>query len=183
MQEMIRGGIELVVGFTRTERLGTVLMLGVGGTLVESLADVVFRAPPLDETEADRMIDQSGAARLLEGARSGGIGERRAIRKVLLGLSRLAEANLELNAIEINPLAVLADGKKALRARCARCAGFGVTLSQPESEFSTEAVAPSPDSNTVRANQTNTTSTSVSLCSDPVCVLVLYSHSCPDPAT
>lgn len=114
VQEMIRGGIELVVGFTRTERLGTVLMLGVGGTLVESLADVVFRAPPLDETEADRMIDQSGAARLLEGARSGGIGERRAIRKVLLGLSRLAEANLELNAIEINPLAVLADGKKAL---------------------------------------------------------------------
>ena len=114
VQEMIPRGSELIAGFTRAERLGTVLMLGLGGSLVDALAEVVFRAPPLDEAEADRMIDQSGASRLLEGRRSGSTRNRVALRKVLLQLSQLAEANLDLEAIEINPLVVVDEDKDAL---------------------------------------------------------------------
>ena len=120
---MILGGLETIVGFTRTDRLGVVLMLGLGGSLVETVAEVVFRAPPLDETEADRMIDESGVGRLLEVRRSGSARDRPAVRDVLLRLSQLAEANLpeenlpggnlRLDAIEINPLIVLDEGKGA----------------------------------------------------------------------
>ena len=123
IQEMILGGLETIVGFTRTDRLGVVLMLGLGGSLVETVAEVVFRAPPLDETEADRMIDESGVGRLLEVRRSGSARDRPAVRDVLLRLSQLAEANLpeenlpggnlRLDAIEINPLIVLDEGKGA----------------------------------------------------------------------
>ena len=114
IQEMIRGGVELVAGFTRTETLGTVLMLGVGGSLVETLAEVIFRAPPLDETEADRMIDQSSAGRFLESRVDAPASDRAALKRVLLQLSQLAEANLNLHTVEINPLVVLAEGKGAL---------------------------------------------------------------------
>ena len=118
IQEMILGGLETIVGFTRTERLGVVLMLGLGGSLVETVAEVVFCAPPLDEMEADRMIDESGVGRLLEVCRSGTVRDRSALRDVLLRLSRLAEANLAeanlcFDAIEINPLIVLDEGQGA----------------------------------------------------------------------
>ena len=118
IQEMILGGLETIVGFTRTERLGVVLMLGLGGSLVETVAEVVFCAPPLDEMEADRMIDESGVGRLLEVCRSGTVRDRPALRDVLLRLSQLAEANLAeanlcFDAIEINPLIVLDEGQGA----------------------------------------------------------------------
>lgn len=114
VQSMIGGAIELVAGFTRTDRLGTVLTLGAGGSLVEILGDIVFRAPPLDVTDADQMIDQCGAGRLLGAQGCGGTGGRMAVREVLLRLSQLAEANLELATVEINPLVVLPEDAGAL---------------------------------------------------------------------
>jgi len=114
VQAMIEGGIELVAGVTRTDRLGTVLTLGTGGAMVELLGDAVFRAPPLDVTDAEQMIDQCGAGRLLAVCERGGVGARAAVREVLLRLSQLAQANLDLATVEINPLVVLPDEAGAL---------------------------------------------------------------------
>jgi acetate---CoA ligase (ADP-forming) len=54
---MIRGGIETVVGAFRDVQFGPVVMVGLGGVLVEALDDVVFRLAPVDPGEARAMFD------------------------------------------------------------------------------------------------------------------------------
>ena len=68
----------------------------------------------MDVTDAEQMIDQCGAGRLLAVCERGGVGARAAVREVLLRLSQLAQANLDLATVEINPLVVLPDEAGAL---------------------------------------------------------------------
>ena len=52
--EMAEPGVECVVGVSRDELFGPVVMFGLGGVFVEVLGDVAFRVPPFDKAEALR---------------------------------------------------------------------------------------------------------------------------------
>lgn len=52
---MAKAGIDLLIGATMDPLLGPVVAFGYGGTLVEAMRDVSFRAAPLTQLEADEL--------------------------------------------------------------------------------------------------------------------------------
>jgi len=107
VQPMVRGELELVMGVKRDPIFGMVVMAGLGGVLVEVLKDVVFRIPPFDTEEAERMLCELRMSALLDGVRGQrGIG-RRGIAKMLARLSCwAAAAESSLAELDLNPVLV-----------------------------------------------------------------------------
>ena len=63
IQPMLTGRREFVAGLICDAQFGPVVMFGLGGIFTEALDDVVFRIAPLDENEAEQMIDELHAAK------------------------------------------------------------------------------------------------------------------------
>ncbi|MBI5088991.1 MAG: acetate--CoA ligase family protein [Actinobacteria bacterium] len=108
---MISGNRELIAGVVRDPQFGPNVMLGVGGVLAEAIADVVFRPVPLSEADADEMIGQLSAQRLLGAFRGEVAVDRAQLRAVLLGLSAAAAERADIASIDVNPLIVTTDGR------------------------------------------------------------------------
>ena len=115
VQSMLHGR-EVIAGFTRVPGIGPVVMVGCGGVLVEARGEVAFRLPPLDRTEAQRMMEESGVARVLGPHRGGPAGDRCAARDLLVRLAALADADIGIRELEINPLIVGPESEGATAA-------------------------------------------------------------------
>ena len=107
---MIKGRREFVAGMFCDPQFGPIIMFGLGGIFTEALGDVVFRVAPLEEREAESMLDELRAARLLGPFRGDAPVCREEIVKTLVGLSRLAMDWETITEVDINPLLVNADG-------------------------------------------------------------------------
>jgi len=62
VQAMEKPGLELLLGVSRDETFGPMLLLGRGGVEAERLADRVMTPLPVDSSEAERLIDRLDAA-------------------------------------------------------------------------------------------------------------------------
>jgi acetyltransferase len=118
VQPMIRGGVETIVGLSDDPHLGRLVMLGLGGTLVEALGAVTWRACPIGPADADAMIDEVPAlGTLLRGVRGAPPADREALARTLVALSDLSEILGErLETVDVNPLLIRPDGALALDA-------------------------------------------------------------------
>ena len=115
VQGMVRGDVELVVGVQRDPVFGMVVMVGLGGVLVEVLKDVVFRRAPFDVAEGEQMLRELRMSALLDGVRGQPAVDRDAIARMLAGLSRWAEAMQPVLAeLDLNPVLVGRDGPVAV---------------------------------------------------------------------
>jgi acetyl-CoA synthetase (ADP-forming) len=103
---MVRGARELIAGLVRDPKFGPCVMLGLGGVLAEAVADVVFRLVPVSDADADEMIDDLDTQALLHAFRGEPAVDRTELRRVLVGLSRLAESDRSIVAVDLNPLIV-----------------------------------------------------------------------------
>jgi acyl-CoA synthetase (NDP forming) len=110
VQRMISGGQEMIIGIKRDPTLGPLVMFGLGGIYAEALADVSFRLAPLSQADAEEMIDEVRAARLLAGLRGTPPADRRALVDALLRIGWLAHVSPHLSELDINPLVVLTEG-------------------------------------------------------------------------
>ncbi len=110
LQPMLAGKREFLAGLFHDEEFGPVIVFGLGGIFTEALEDVVFRLAPIDEEDANQMIDELHAQKLLGAFRNEKISDRQALIKTLLGLSRIGMEVIEIREIDINPLLVAADG-------------------------------------------------------------------------
>jgi 4-hydroxybutyryl-CoA synthetase (ADP-forming) len=86
-------------------------MVGLGGIYVEVLKDVVFRLAPIDEQEAEKMVDSIKAIKLLKGIRGEAPSDLAAVVDSLQRLSQLITDFPEIEEFDINPLLVLESGK------------------------------------------------------------------------
>jgi acetyltransferase len=112
VQELIRGGVETLVGVTNHADLGPAIVFGLGGVLVEALEDWAMRAAPITLEDAAEMIGEIRAARVLQGWRGGPALDIAALEHTLVTISQLAWQLRELVAeIDINPLVVLPRGR------------------------------------------------------------------------
>ena len=111
-QEMVAGGVEVIVGVSYDEQLGPVLLFGSGGVMVEVYNDVALRRCPITRSEALEMIDQVKGSQLLKGFRGSAPADVAALADVLVNVSQMA-AQLEgtLAELDINPLMVLPAGQ------------------------------------------------------------------------
>jgi acetate---CoA ligase (ADP-forming) len=117
VSEMVRGGVETVVGVSHDELFGPVVMFGLGGVFVEVFGDVTFRVPPFDRAEAERMVREVKGFALLRGARGGPKADVRALVDVIMRVQRLAVDHADtLRELDINPLVVRPEGAVALDA-------------------------------------------------------------------
>jgi acyl-CoA synthetase (NDP forming) len=119
VQEMVEPVAEMIVGITQDSQLGPVVLFGIGGTLVEVMKDVALRICPITPLDADQMIQEVRGRVLLHGYRGRPPADVAALKDVLLKVSALAiDLGDRLKEMDINPLAVLEEGKgvKALDA-------------------------------------------------------------------
>jgi acyl-CoA synthetase (NDP forming) len=123
VEEMAGKGPEFILGLHRDPQFGAVVMLGVGGTFVELVADTAFRLPPLGRVEAADMLDELKFGRkLLAGFRDlPKVGDA-ALLDTVVRLSDFAMAAAErIESIDINPVrlvggeAVVLDATVVLR--------------------------------------------------------------------
>jgi len=110
VQPMISGRREFIAGLFCDPLFGPVVMFGLGGVFTEALRDIVFRVAPLQERQAQAMIDELRSSELLKSFRGEKSANRRQIVKILAGLSRLAMECPEITEIDINPLIIGRDG-------------------------------------------------------------------------
>jgi acetyl coenzyme A synthetase (ADP forming)-like protein len=114
LQREIRGGIEALVGVTSDPTFGPLVVVGLGGVLVELLRDAAFRLPPVTDLDAEEMLASLRSARLLDGYRGASPGDRRALTSVLMRVSALLEVAPEILELDLNPVKVLEPGKGAV---------------------------------------------------------------------
>jgi len=108
---MISGNRELIAGIVRDAQFGPTVMLGVGGILAEAIADVVFRPAPVDSVTAGEMIADLKTQILLGDFRGEQAVDRDQLKRLLVGLGRLAQERPELASVDINPLIVEPTGR------------------------------------------------------------------------
>jgi acetyltransferase len=101
---MARAGVEVLAGLTHDAVFGPLMAFGSGGVLVELLNDVVFRVLPLTDRDAAAMIQETRAARLLQGFRGAPPADVSALERLLLALAALAEAAPRIAEVDLNPV-------------------------------------------------------------------------------
>ncbi len=103
IQEMVKGGVETVLGMSTDPSFGPLIMFGLGGIYVEILKDVSFRINPLNDVNVDEMIRGLKSYPLLIGARGSAAVDMETLKDVLLRLSQLVSDFDYFSEIDINP--------------------------------------------------------------------------------
>jgi len=114
VQEMVKGGLELIVGATVDPAFGPTVLVGMGGVNVEILDDVQVRVAPLHHVDADEMLDGLRSRPLLDGYRDRPAADIPAVREVVLRVGQLMSAHPEIQELDINPLSALPPGQGAV---------------------------------------------------------------------
>ena len=117
VQEMIRGGVETIIGAQNDLQFGPVVMFGLGGTAVELYRDVTFRMAPVNLEEAAKMIRNIKGYPLLAGFRGASPADEQSLCRAIVAVSELAAAGRDLiQSIDINPFISVPQGGKAVDA-------------------------------------------------------------------
>ena len=111
VQQMLKGGKEIIVGMNRDPQFGPLVMFGLGGIYVEVLKDVAFRIAPFSRQEAHEMMEEIRSYKLLTGVRGQAASDVDGIADSLLKLSQLVTDFPEILEMDINPLMVFDEGQ------------------------------------------------------------------------
>ena len=117
VQPMARAGIELIVGTMRDARFGAMVMVGLGGVLVEVMKDTAIRLAPIGGREAANMLRDLRGAQILRGVRGQPGADIDAIVALLETVAGLAAAHPEIAEMDLNPVVAYNDGVAILDAR------------------------------------------------------------------
>ena len=112
-----RAGEEVIIGGLRDPQAGPVVMVGLGGVLVEVLADVVFRMAPIDAEEAADALRSLRGYPVLAGARGRPEVDLDALARTLASASRLLVAVGEISELDLNPVVASSDGATVVDLR------------------------------------------------------------------
>jgi acetyltransferase len=121
VQEMLKDGVEVIIGTTKDPVFGHVIMFGLGGIFVEALRDVSFRVAPVTRRDAEEMIREIKGHRVLQGMRGKPPADVDAIVEAILRVSQLVTDYADdIEELDINPLVVFSEGAKAVDALVTR---------------------------------------------------------------
>ena len=103
VQQMVRGGHEVIFGITTDPRFGPLLMFGLGGKYVEVFQDVRFAITPLDADEAREVVRGIRGFKLLQGVRGEPGADLDLLAEILLRLAQLAQRHPRIRELDLNP--------------------------------------------------------------------------------
>src|SRR5829696_2718654 len=115
LAQQVSGSVELVLDVQRDPEIGSVVMFGTGGVLLELYKDVRFGAVPLPAWQAQEMIERTSAGALLKGYRGSPPRDEASVLSALISLGRLAhDLGDQIESIDINPFVALSAGQGAV---------------------------------------------------------------------
>jgi len=108
---MVEPGVEVSVGMRNDPQYGPMVIVACGGVLIELLAERAFKLAPVDDVQANAMIEQTRLARLLSGVRGQAAVDRQALVDLIVRFSALAlELADSIAEIDLNPVIVNQSG-------------------------------------------------------------------------
>jgi acyl-CoA synthetase (NDP forming) len=112
VQPMAPPGREVILGIHSDPTWGLMLMVGIGGVLVEALADVALAPVPLDRASALGLIGRLKGAQVLGHFRGNPPADVGALAELMAKLSNFAIDHADrISAIDLNPVIVHAEHK------------------------------------------------------------------------
>ncbi len=102
-QRMASGDAEVLIGVTLDPTVGHLIAFGLGGIFAELMKDVVFRAHPITDRDADSMLKEIRGAPMLSGVRGGAAVDQAALSQVLLRVSQLISDFPQIVEMDLNP--------------------------------------------------------------------------------
>jgi acyl-CoA synthetase (NDP forming)/GNAT superfamily N-acetyltransferase len=111
------GGIEVMIRVADDRMFGPLVMFCPGGTATEVPGEYAARLTPLTDTDADTLIGSVRASALLPGHCGGPATDLKALRDLLLRISRLADDLPEVTDLDLNPVIANPHGVFAVDAR------------------------------------------------------------------
>jgi len=104
VQKQVPSGVELVLGATRDPAFGPVVMLGLGGVLVEVMGDVALRLPPFGPDTARAMLEELRGGAILDGARGGPVVDRDALCDLVARFAHWVAERPWCAELDLNPV-------------------------------------------------------------------------------
>jgi len=112
VQPMAPPGREVILGVNRDPNWGPLLMVGLGGVLVEALGDVALAPVPLDHAGARALLGRLKGAAVLGAFRGAPPADTDALVELMVRLSQFAADHAdEIAEIDLNPVIVHAKGQ------------------------------------------------------------------------
>ncbi|MBB4320436.1 acyl-CoA synthetase (NDP forming) [Agrobacterium tumefaciens] len=111
IQELVKGGVEFILGYNCDPQLGAGILLGAGGVQTELYQDVAMRLLPVTRDDVKEMIGELKCAALLDGFRGRPVADTEALVDAVLSFAEMVVAlDSRLDEAEINPVFVLEKG-------------------------------------------------------------------------
>jgi acyl-CoA synthetase (NDP forming) len=105
VQPMVPQGIEMVVGARNDPLFGPLIVVGLGGILVEVLKDTALSPAPVTPSEAEALLRQLKGVKLLEGFRGMPAVDVKRLAQVISDVSRFAADHPgSVAELDVNPL-------------------------------------------------------------------------------
>ncbi len=103
VEEMLSGGVEVIVGVLKDSTFGHAIMFGLGGIFTEVFRDVTFRVIPISRKDAEIMLSEIKGKKILEGYRGIKVSRDNLV-DLLLKVSHLVEENPQIEGMDLNPV-------------------------------------------------------------------------------
>jgi acyl-CoA synthetase (NDP forming) len=117
VQPMVPPGIEMVVGVRNDPLFGPLIVVGLGGILVEVLQDIALSPAPVTAFEAEGLLRKLKGVKLLEGFRGMPAVDIKRLSRVISDVSRFAADHRDTVAeLDVNPLICTGDRITAVDA-------------------------------------------------------------------
>ena len=116
VQEYIKGR-EVIIGIKNDPSFGHAIMFGLGGTMVEVLKDVTFRICPIEESDAENMIQELKTKQILYGVRGEKAVNINLLKRILVQASLIPKKHKNIEELDINPLIINDKDAKAVDVR------------------------------------------------------------------
>ena len=108
---------ELILGAKKDRQFGTVVLFGMGGIGVEIFRDFAIGLPPLNQTLARLLMEETKVFQMLQGYRGKMPADLRMLEQMIVNFSNLIMDFPEIQAMDINPVAISKGQAYALDAR------------------------------------------------------------------
>ena len=117
VQPMISGGTELLAGLVQDPVFGPLVAFGPGGVFAELIGQASFRIAPLTDVDAQELVSEGKAGRLVRGFRGAPAADAPALVDLVHRLSCLGEDVPAVAELDLNPVLALPEGCVAVDAR------------------------------------------------------------------
>ena len=109
VDQMVKKGVEIIIGLVQDPTFGLTIMYGMGGIFTELYEDVTFRVVPIERYDAEEMVNEIKGKKILEGFRKMPANKEMVI-DLLMRVSNIGNELMDnINEMDLNPVFVYGD--------------------------------------------------------------------------